>query len=37
MRELEIMDVQLVPHGQINVQLSALTFQPSLEDEIRAN
>ena len=36
LRELESMDVQLVSHGQTNVQLLALTLQPSLVDEIRA-
>jgi len=33
-RELEDLGIQLVSYGQANVQLSALTFQPSIVEEI---
>jgi len=36
-RELENLGIQLVPHRQKNVQLSALTLQPSTVDEIQVN
>ena len=32
--ELEDLGIQLVSHGQENVQLSALTLQPSIVEEI---
>ena len=37
LKELESMGVQLVSHGQASVQLSTLTLQLSLVEEIRAN
>jgi len=37
LRELEDLGVQLVSHGQAHVQLSALTLQPSIEEEIRVS
>jgi len=37
LRELEKLGIQLVSHGQVNVQLSALTLQPSVVEEIQVN
>jgi len=37
LRELEDVGIQLVSHGQANVQLSVLTLQPSIAEEIRVN
>jgi len=37
LRELEDLGIQLVSHGQANVQLSALTLQPSIGQEIQVN
>ena len=37
LRELEKLGIQLVSYGQSNVQLSALTLQPSIVEEIRVN
>jgi len=37
LRELEDFGIQLVSHGQTNTQLSALTVQSSLVEEIRLN
>jgi len=37
LRELEDLDIQLVSHKKANVQLLALTLQPSLMEEIRVN
>ena len=37
LRELEDLGIQIVSHGQINVQLSVLTVQPSIAKEIRVN
>jgi len=36
-RELEDLGVQLVSHGQVGVQLSELTSQPSKVEELRIN
>jgi len=37
LRELEDLDIQVVSHKKANVQLPALTLQPSLMEEIRVN
>ena len=37
LKELEDLGIQLVSHGQTHVQLSALTLQPSIVEEIRVN
>jgi len=37
LKDLKSMGVQLVSHGQVDIQLSALTLQPSLAKEIRVN
>ena len=37
LRELEDLDIQVVSNRKVNVQLSALTLQPSLMQEIRVN
>ena len=37
LRELEDLDIQLMLHKKANVQLLALTLQPSLMEEIRVN
>jgi len=37
LRELEDLGIQLVSHGQANVQLSTLTLQPSIVEEIRVS
>ena len=35
LKELEDLGIQLVSHRQVHVQLSALTLQPSIVEEIR--
>ena len=37
LRELEVLDIQLVLNRKVNVQLPVLTLQPSLMEEIRVN
>jgi len=37
LRELENLGIQLVSHGEANVQLSTLTLQPSIVEEIRVH
>ena len=37
LKELESLGIQLVSHRQANVQLSALTLQPSTVEEIQVN
>ena len=37
LKELEDLRIQLVPHRQAHVQLSALTLQPSIVEEIRVS
>ena len=37
LREPEDLRIQLVSHGQENVQLLGLTFQPSIMEEIQVN
>jgi len=37
LRELEDLAIQLMSHRKANVQLLALTVQPSLMEEIRVN
>jgi len=37
LRDLEDLGVQLVSHRQVRVQLSTLTLQPSIVEEIRMN
>ena len=37
LRELEDLDAQLVSHRKVNDQLSALTLQSSLMEDIRVN
>jgi len=37
LRELKDLGIQLVSHRQVNFQLSALTLEPFIVEEIRAN
>ena len=37
LRELEDLDIPLVSHWNVNVQLLVLTLQPSLMEETRVN
>jgi len=37
LRELEDLRIQLVSHGQANIQSSAFTLQPSVVEEIQVN
>ena len=37
LKELQSMGVQLISHGQASLQLSALTLQPFVVEEIRVN
>jgi len=37
LRELEVLAIQLMSHRKANVQLPAVTLQPSLMEETRVN